>query len=307
VEEDVTVAVTVVIPTRNRLPMLSEAVESVRRQTFAHWQLVVVDDASTDGTGEWLESLDDARIDVIRLEAHSERSAARNRGLAHARGRYVLFLDDDDRLRPRALERLRRPIKRRPDLIAAVGASIATVDGRRVRQRSQGRPFHPWMALTRSICAEVSLGWYALQGQALFRREALEEVSGYNEAVVIGEDYELWVRLAPMGPVAFVPSIVLERGVPPRPPPGEIPLATRPPLLYPEEVGELSPAFRRARRLYLDGVRLLYRGEAQRALWPLVSAIRTDPVLLLSPVMGPRTALTLAQVLIRSVAYLVRR
>src|SRR5437879_843479 len=110
--------VTVVIPTRNRLPLLQESVANVRAQTFTDWELIVVDDASEDGTWSWLSSLADSRIRVIRLARHSERSAARNRGLVEARGEFVLFLDDDDRLYPRALERLADALARHSDAVA---------------------------------------------------------------------------------------------------------------------------------------------------------------------------------------------
>jgi glycosyltransferase involved in cell wall biosynthesis len=297
--------VSVIIPTRNRLEMLREAVGSVWRQTFPHWQLVVVDDASTDSTGEWLASLPERRIDIVRLEKHCERSAARNRGLALARGDHVLFLDDDDRLRPEALGRLLQAMQRRPGMLAGVGASIAMVDGRRVRQRSRGRPLHPWLPITRSVCADVSLGWYSLPGQTLFRRGALEEVGGWNESVALGEDYELWARLAPLGLVAFVPSVVLERGVPARPPHDQPTVGTRAALMYPEEVGQLSGRFRRARELYLDAIRSL-DDDPRGALRGLAAALRTDPHMLLSPLTGPTAAAHLGRALTRWVTARLR-
>src|SRR5439155_19601878 len=104
----------VVIPTRNRLGFLQEAVESVRRQTYANWELIVVDDASEDGTWVWLCSLNDLRIRTFRLEHRSERSIARNQGLSKARGEFALFLDDDDLLHSRALKRLTKALHRRP-------------------------------------------------------------------------------------------------------------------------------------------------------------------------------------------------
>lgn len=116
-----TPTVSVVIPTRNRRALLKEAVESVERQTLQHWELVIVDDASDDGTWAWLSSVADPRVRVIRQDAHAERSAARNRGLAEANGRFILFLDDDDRLFPKALERLARALERRPHVVASVG------------------------------------------------------------------------------------------------------------------------------------------------------------------------------------------
>jgi hypothetical protein len=83
--------VTVVIPTRNRLRLLREAIESVERQSLSEWELVVVDDASEDDTPTWLEGQRNPRIRRVRLDEHSERSAARNRGLREARGETVLF------------------------------------------------------------------------------------------------------------------------------------------------------------------------------------------------------------------------
>jgi glycosyltransferase involved in cell wall biosynthesis len=97
--------VSVVIPTRDRLAYLKEAVASVRAQTFGRWELLIVDDASEDETPDWLGSLEDPHIRVIRLDQHVHRAAARNRGLDLAAGEYVIFLDDDDRFRPRTLER----------------------------------------------------------------------------------------------------------------------------------------------------------------------------------------------------------
>src|SRR5687767_3710461 len=96
--------VTVVIPTRNRLGYLQEAIHSVEQQTFADWRLVIVDDASEDGTWSWLQTRTDDRVRAVRLESHGERSAARNRGLDETETPLLLFLDDDDRLAPQALE-----------------------------------------------------------------------------------------------------------------------------------------------------------------------------------------------------------
>src|SRR5919201_1279632 len=95
--------VSVVIPTRNRVAWIRESVGSVERQSLDDYELIVVDDQSDDGTWNWLQQRHNPRLRLIRLEKHSERSAARNRGLAEAAGDFVLFLDDDDRLTPRAL------------------------------------------------------------------------------------------------------------------------------------------------------------------------------------------------------------
>lgn len=199
-----TPTVSVVIPTRNRRALLKEAVESVERQTLQHWELVIVDDASDDGTWAWLSSVADPRVRVIRQDAHAERSAARNRGLAEANGRFILFLDDDDRLFPKALERLARALERRPHVVASVGARVA-FDVRGQRRRHA----HPRVPLLRDVRAEAMF-WVAAPGQTLIRSSALIEIGGWDERLTYAEDHDLWLRLSRLGPVAVVPLSVLE-------------------------------------------------------------------------------------------------
>ena len=85
----------VVIPTYNRADFLPKAIESVLAQTFADWELIIVDDGSTDNTKDVVSQYSDSRITYIYQE-NAERSAARNNGIAHSVGEYVLFLDSDD-------------------------------------------------------------------------------------------------------------------------------------------------------------------------------------------------------------------
>ena len=125
--------VTVVITTLDRLAYLEEAVASVTAQTDVPCELIVVDNGSTDGTRDWLE----ARSDLLALNTERDPAAtrssnisiARNAGLRHARGAYVWFLDDDDRLRPGAVATLARALDERPAAVAAVGARTRFGDG----------------------------------------------------------------------------------------------------------------------------------------------------------------------------------
>ncbi len=87
--------ISIVTPTHNRCGWLKEMVASVFAQTIGSWELIIVDDASTDETWSWLQGLGDARVRKIRLAQHAERSKARNLGLQGAKGRLILFLDDD--------------------------------------------------------------------------------------------------------------------------------------------------------------------------------------------------------------------
>src|SRR4051812_31086260 len=95
--------VSVVIPTRNRLQLLQASTHTVLRQIGVSVECIVIDDASDDGTTDWLQSVTDERLSFKRLESNAERSAARNAGLHLATGEYILFLDDDDLLTRTAL------------------------------------------------------------------------------------------------------------------------------------------------------------------------------------------------------------
>lgn len=87
------------MPTRNRGHLISGGIRSVVQQTFVDWELIVVDDGSTDNTKEVVTSFGDKRIKYF-YQNHTERSAARNRGLDLAKGKYICFLDDDDDFLP---------------------------------------------------------------------------------------------------------------------------------------------------------------------------------------------------------------
>lgn len=200
--------VTVVIPTRNRRPLLQEAVSSVQRQTYTNWELIVVDDCSEDGTWAWLSSLKDPRIRAVRLERHSERSAARNRGLSEARGEYVLFLDDDDLLTPRALERLMEAARWHPDAVGVAGAAVQfDARGHRRRVSWVGRR---WKG---RVWPAVLWGRWILQGQAAIRRDEVVQAGRWDERLTAGEDQELWLRLGLRGSAILLPHLVLENRV----------------------------------------------------------------------------------------------
>ena len=201
------VHVSVVIPTRDRLAYLQEAVASVRAQTFAGWELLIVDDASEDGTPDWLGGIEDPRIRVLRLDRNVHRAAARNRGLQSTVGEYVIFLDDDDRFRTRALEVLIEPLRNHRDLVAACGARIEFDDhGYRKRIPHVRRPHR------RELWPVVLGGWVAGTGQVMFRTEDLRSIGGWDERLTAAQDWDLLLRASRrFGPMYLHPAIVRER------------------------------------------------------------------------------------------------
>jgi len=284
----------VVIATRNRRHELARAIRSVQAQSIADWELVVVDDASTDETSTFLSGLDDPRIRALRLTEHAERSAARNRGLELAAAPAVLFLDDDDELTPPSLELLARALARHPAACASVGAVIHDLHGRR------RRPWFPKRARLLNVRLELLAGWVALGGQSLMRTALLRELGGWREELSVAEDQELWLRLCQRGPVAIVPEAVLVHR--PHGLAGDLPggrdVERR---VVSSSLAESSAPGRRARlaaaaREHLRDADISFQTDAHRAaLRATVSGVLTAPFLLASPLVGPGVARGLAK------------
>jgi glycosyltransferase involved in cell wall biosynthesis len=171
----------------NYLPL---AVESVLRQTVADLELVVVDDASTDDTAPVLAAIADPRLVVLRNDEQLGLAASLNRGLDHARGRYVARLDADDVAMPKRLERQLARIQREPS-VAIVGTAVLDLD-------ADGRPGR----LHRLAGGARAVRWHALFSAPFFHptvlvdREVLDSHGlRYDPAFLESEDYDLWTRL----------------------------------------------------------------------------------------------------------------
>ena len=197
--------VSVVIPTRDRLPFLKQAIASVQNQTFGQWELLIIDDASEDETHSWLRSIDEPRIRSVHLEHQRHRAAARNVGLADSSGDYVIFLDDDDRFRPRALEVLVNALERNPDAQAACGGTVTFDDSGNSRTAPHAR-----QPQIRHVWREAVAGWIAGTGQVLFRTETLRSIGGWNESLIALQDWELMLRFSRVGSVYLHPYVVRE-------------------------------------------------------------------------------------------------
>jgi glycosyltransferase involved in cell wall biosynthesis len=200
--------VSVVVTTRNRRAFLGEAVDSVLAQQGPSWELIIVDDASDDGTPAYLGALEaDSRIRVIRNSTRRERSLSRNSGLAAATGGAVMFLDDDDVLLPGALENLHRALASSPTAVASCGGRV---DWRpSLSPNARRRDSHVWVRTVRSILPELVFGWSAVSGQNLYRMDAARRTPGFKVDVTPAEDRLFWMEIARQGPVALIPEAVM--------------------------------------------------------------------------------------------------
>ena len=280
--------VTVVIPTRDRLPLLREAVASVFAQRFRDWRLVVVDDASTDGTPAWLAQMTDSRIDVVRCDPGVERSAARNLGLDRATTPYVLFLDDDDLLKPHALTCLLRGVAGHPEAFAAAGPRVFIDELGHHR-----RYYWPHWTVCRRAWVEVIAGWIAITGQTLFRTDLLRESGGWTVGMSVAEDQDVWLRLGYDRPAVLVPRAVMRYRLHG---PSRAPLNTRVVerelrerfiAALPEPQRRLGEEAMAAWRLIIASNQAFYLRRHREAARDLLEAARACPFVFTSPITGP--------------------
>jgi glycosyltransferase involved in cell wall biosynthesis len=187
-----------VIAVRNGDAYLGEAIASIRAQTFSDFELIVVDDGSTDGTPEILDAArrEDGRIQVLRQEAGGV-SRARNRGCEAARGRYLAILDADDVALPERLALQVAYLDARPEVAVVGGAGIIVAeDGREI-----GAAEYPTdTAETEALLASGRTP--LMQSAATMRADAFRATSGYRATLERAQDFELWLRISEHGLVA---------------------------------------------------------------------------------------------------------
>jgi glycosyltransferase involved in cell wall biosynthesis len=200
--------VSVILPTFNRETLLAEAIASVLGQTCRDWELIVVDDGSTDGTRAALDELTDARIRPLLLDRCGNIARVRNAGAAAARGQWLAFLDSDDRWLPRKLELQVAAIEAHPRCgWSCTGVSYIDEHGRPTARRSQQSYTHHcgWILdklLHYTAAATMST---LLVSTALF-----ESVAGFDESFGSREDYDLALRLAERSEIHALPDALTE-------------------------------------------------------------------------------------------------
>jgi glycosyltransferase involved in cell wall biosynthesis len=197
--------VTVIIPTYNRAAFLGEAVRSVLGQSFVDFELIVVDDGSTDDTPSLLGAIGDPRLRVLRRE-HRGIGASINAALQLARGQYVARLDSDDVWRPELLRTLVAELDARPEIGLAYGKGQAMDASGQLLLHFQGmRPRFPDDALRSALYDDCTCTI-----ATVVRREHLEQVGGYDESLPANEDWDLTLRLAQQCRFAFVDQVLAQ-------------------------------------------------------------------------------------------------
>lgn len=180
----------IVMPAYNTAPWAEAAVRSVVSQTFRDWELVVVDDGSTDGTAAIVRGIADARIRIISQD-HLGTSAARNAGMKATSGEYVGFLDSDDLWLPEMLERHIALLRQRPEVdLAFCWSEIIDEAGattRRLQKATAGRTSFEDILTTGAISNGSCV---------VARRQALENAGLFDTNLRAATDFDMWLRIA---------------------------------------------------------------------------------------------------------------
>jgi glycosyltransferase involved in cell wall biosynthesis len=197
--------VSVIIPCYNQGHYLNEAIESVLRQTYPHFEIVVVDDGSTDNTAEVASRY--PQVKLLRQENHGRPAVGRNNGFRQSSGDYIVFLDADDHLLPEALETGLSYLE--------AHAEYAFVSGhcRAIGPDGSPLPVQQWPCVEKDNYVELLHRNYIwTPGTVMFRRSVFETTGGFNISMSMkgAEDYDLYLRIARESPVYCHDKAVVE-------------------------------------------------------------------------------------------------
>jgi glycosyltransferase involved in cell wall biosynthesis len=177
----------VILPTYNRAHLLPKAIQSVVDQTLRDWELIIVDDGSTDNTKAVVEKFQDERIRYIYQE-NQERSAARNNGINQAKGTFICFLDSDDYFLEKKLERYHDAIHGQETTMLFYDALAFETAGKlgsfHLPLKEEEETLHEFLLMNPLGALQLCIPVTALQQEQ------------FNPSLRIGEDVELWLRLA---------------------------------------------------------------------------------------------------------------
>ena len=196
--------ITAILPTWNRAEWLEKSIQSVLDQTFGDFELVVVDDASTDYTAEIIERYS-GKIRTIVFSENRGVSAARNAAISTSDSEWIAFLDSDDFWHPDKLQKQIAQTKMRPACPLHFTDEIwirngVMVNPKKKHQKKEGWIFQPSLALCLMAPSTVIL-----------RRELFEVHGLFDENLPVCEDYDLWLRLTAQHPVALLDEKLMTR------------------------------------------------------------------------------------------------
>jgi len=185
--------ISVIVPTFNRVELLKQTLASVRNQTFRDFEIIVVDDGSSDGTFEWLASQDD--VHVVRQE-NSGIATSRNNGAALARGTWLAFLDHDDLWAPDKLRVQADFVRINPD--------VALVAARHVRLGKSYRTARRPTWIRGDLLVKEFSESFIHTSSVMIRHDVFEKIGGFPPRYRFADEFDVWLKIARDYPIAYV-------------------------------------------------------------------------------------------------------
>ena len=183
--------VSVVIPAYNQAQFLTDALQSVLAQTYGNYEIIVVDDGSTDNTSTVAKQFGD-NIRYIYQENRG-LAGARNTGIRHAKGQYIALLDSDDMWLPSFLERMMKLAQQNPDgAVFFCGARYMDADGNNLPQS-----VHMKLNLAHSMYETLAQANFLIPSTIVMQKSVVVEAGLFDQSLRSCEDWDLWLRLAP--------------------------------------------------------------------------------------------------------------
>lgn len=191
--------ISVIIPLYNKAQTISRTLQSVARQSVQPLEVIIVDDGSTDGSAEVVESMALEQVRVVR-QANAGVSAARNKAIELAQGEWVALLDGDDVWCEKYLENVERMLSLHSDA-GAVGTAFVIDDGKNLV--AADTPIKEGVV---DFFAESMSRYVLIPSATVVRRELVLQLGGFPEGMRMGEDQYLWTKIARTSKVVFSPQ-----------------------------------------------------------------------------------------------------
>ncbi|MDI6765245.1 MAG: glycosyltransferase family A protein [Bacteroidota bacterium] len=195
----------IIIPAYNTAHLIGRSITSVLLQTYQHFEVIIVDDGSTDNLNYALARFKDNRIRSIRHEANRGGSAARNTGINAARGEYIAFLDSDDEWLPEKLEKQIEVFRKSSNDVGMVYTGwrwIREKDGKIIQDKIPAQRGNLHQLL-------LSIDCIGSMSTPLIRTSLLHAIGGFDEKLPARQDWDLWLRLSKVCRFDFVPEVLV--------------------------------------------------------------------------------------------------
>lgn len=190
--------ISVIIPTYNRAAVLPRAIDSVLAQKGVPFELLIIDDGSTDSTRSFIESRSPLPVPRYFYQENKGPSAARNLGIKHAKGEWIAFLDSDDEWKPGKLKAQLKFFAENPEYLICQTEEIWIRNGKRVNPMKKHQKFGGWIF-------EKCLPLCVVSPSAIMmHRKLFDEVGLFDESLPACEDYDLWLRVSAKRPIGLI-------------------------------------------------------------------------------------------------------